>query len=489
MTTVLLLLPEPGVQRWHAALIDRLAGDGVRVCVEMRPGAAASTGLALVEQLEGLLYRRGRASVCDIAEARAWAYGSDAPADFVFDLTGAAVPAAGAIVPLYNGGVGEAARDNALLGSRAPRIQLVQTTDGAPAILAEGLPALERPWLLHAGREAVATRLALLVRDCVRRGGAVLSRAEAGRPALSRPPATFLAASLASRVSKRLNRLLTHDGHWRIGWRACTDGEGTMDRLGWPAASWIWLDDDRQRYFADPFLFVENGVTYLFCEEYPYATQKAVISVFTLDAQGRASAPRVVLERPYHLSYPLVFRHDGQIWMMPESSANGTLELYRAEAFPERWALDRTLLSGLAISDATFFESGGKFWLTATTNEGGSSWDCLSLFWGPGPLGPWTRCGDAPALIDASAARPAGEIQQRGGALWRPAQDCTGGYGSGLTLCRIDHVGEDGFAQTVGARLAPPPGAPVDGVHTLNRGGGFETIDAVGPRSRCGGER
>lgn len=489
MKSVRLLLPEGGLLRWHADLVARLTADDVAVSVARGVVLPKHAGLALVEELERLLYARNRASVCDAIEIGAWAQDSDALADLLFDLTGATAPAPGAIFPLYDGASGEAARDDALLDRRAPRLQLARATDDGPVILAECLPALERPWLLHAGREAVATRLALLVRECVQRGGAVIHKAGAPERAPSRAPVTFLAASLASRVKRKLERLLTYEGHWRVGWRACGEGDGAIDRLAWPAASWTWLDDDRRRYFADPFLFVDNGVTWLFCEEYPYATQKAVISVCALDAQGRAGAPRVVLERPYHLSYPLVFRHDGQIWMMPESSSAGTLELYRAESFPDRWVLDRTLLSGLEISDATFFESGGRFWLTATTNEGGSSWDCLSLFSGPGPLGPWTRCGDAPVLVDASAARPAGEIQRRGDALWRPAQDCTGGYGSGLALCRIDHVGEDGFSQTIGARLAPPPGAPPEGVHTLNYGGGFETIDAVGPRSRRAGGR
>ena len=158
-----------------------------------------------------------------------------------------------------------------------------------------------------------------------------------------------------------------------------------VESQAWPSGSpWRWLQDDGRRYFADPFLFRENGTTHVFCEEFPYATAKGVISVFTLDAAGRPSAPRVVLEQPYHLSYPQVFRHDGKIWMMPESSANRTLELYVAESFPDRWKLHSVLLADLSLSDATAFEHDGRWWLTATTNEPDTStWDCLSLFYEP----------------------------------------------------------------------------------------------------------
>ena len=261
-----------------------------------------------------------------------------------------------------------------------------------------------------------------------------------------------------------------------------------MVRQDWGGGEWSWLADDRARYYADPFPFEHEGRLYLFCEEFPYATGKGVISVAALDAQGRAEAPRVVLEADCHLSYPVVFRHAGEIWMMPESSGGRRLDLYRAERFPDRWVRDRTLIEGLDISDATPFEAGGRWWLTATTGEGGSSWDCLSLFSAPDLLGPWTRCRDDPVLVDASCARPGGHVQAIGGALWRPAQDCVGGYGRGLALCRIDHLGADGLRQTVAARLGPPPGAPPDGVHTLNLGGGCEFIDAVGPAHKRGAQ-
>ena len=79
----------------------------------------------------------------------------------------------------------------------------------------------------------------------------------------------------------------------------------------------------------------------------------------------------------------------------------------------------------------------------------GSTWDCLSIFLsGPGPLGPWTAASDGPALIDASAARPAGHIFTHEGALWRPAQDCRGGYGAGLAFCRVDALGPGVFEQS-----------------------------------------
>ncbi len=485
MSAVRLLVPQGELQRWHLALRTKLEAAGARVEIAGAPGPAMPLGLRLCEDLESLLYGARGGGLCAKITEGAPQVALAARDAIPLDLTGADTPALGALAPLYDGAPGAAARDAALLDGRMPRLSIARVRDDGFEILADGLPANERPWSLRAGREAIAARILTLAPTALRqiRNGELRAPA---RFVAGRGPAGFAVGALAGRVKARLARLTAHEGHWRVGWRPL-DGAGVLERQSWGEGAWTWLADDRRRYYADPFPFEHEGRLYLFCEEYPYATGKAVISVAAVDGAGRIETPRIVLEADCHLSYPLVFRHAGEIWMMPESSSGDRLDLYRAERFPDRWTLDRTLIEGLAISDATPFEADGRWWMTATvTEDGGSSWDCLSLFAAPDPLGPWTRCGDAPVLVDASCARPAGLVQSIGGALWRPAQDCVGGYGAGLALCRIDHVSAEAFRQTVAMRLRPPPGAPPDGVHTLNLGGGFEFIDAVGPQQKGG---
>ena len=245
------------------------------------------------------------------------------------------------------------------------------------------------------------------------------------------------------------------------------------------------MPDDARRYFADPFVFRRDGVAHVFCEEFPYATGKGVISTFTIGRDGAVGKPRVVLERPYHLSYPMVFERDGAVFMIPESSASGAIELYRATRFPDAWELDAVLVEGVSAADATLIERGGHLWLFASIAEVGmSSWDALGLFHAPRLAGPWTAHPANPVLIDAATARPAGMMFARDGALMRPAQDCTGGYGSALTLCRVDRLDPEGYAQTFVARLVAQPSWRAEGVHTLNAAGGLEVVDCCGWRSR-----
>ena len=58
---------------------------------------------------------------------------------------------------------------------------------------------------------------------------------------------------------------------------------------------------------------------------------------------GGLGPVRTCLERDYHFSYPMVFEHDGDVFMVPESALNGTVELYRATRFPHEWTLEKVL--------------------------------------------------------------------------------------------------------------------------------------------------
>lgn len=148
---------------------------------------------------------------------------------------------------------------------------------------------------------------------------------------------------------------------------------------------------------------------------------------------------------------------------------------------------ESVLLTDIEASDATVIQHDGHFWLFAATRDGGGSWsDTLSIFYARDLLGPWLPHPRNPILVDQASARPAGAMVVRNGRLWRPVQDCTNGYGTGIGLAEINRLDLDGFEQTVHAVLRPDPAWPGRRLHTLNRSGRLECIDgaAHSPRSR-----
>jgi hypothetical protein len=247
------------------------------------------------------------------------------------------------------------------------------------------------------------------------------------------------------------------------------------------------LPDPGFRFYADPFPFEHKGRNYVFVEDLDHRYNKGVISVIPFDEHGPSGPAQPVIEEPWHLSYPFLMEHGGNIWMIPESSANRSVMLYRAIDFPYRWVPEAVLLSDVEASDATVIFQDGYFWMFAATRDGWGSWsDTLSIFFAQDLRGPWQPHRANPVLIDQSSARPAGAMIVHKGQLWRPVQDCTSGYGTGIGLAEILQLDEVGFKQKIHAVLRPDASWPGRRLHTLNRNGRIECIDgsAYSPRSR-----
>ena len=172
------------------------------------------------------------------------------------------------------------------------------------------------------------------------------------------------------------------------------------------------------------------------------------------------------------------------MWIIPESSSAGRIDLYRAVAFPERWAFEATLVADVEASDTTLVEHNNRLWLFATVSgEGASSWDALHIWSADRLHGPWQAHPRNAVLVDALGARSAGPFYHRGGELWRPAQDCTTGYGRGLALCRIERLDEEAFIQTIHKVLRPGGSWPGIGFHTIHWQAGLEVVDGCGTYS------
>jgi hypothetical protein len=230
---------------------------------------------------------------------------------------------------------------------------------------------------------------------------------------------------------------------------------------------------------ADPFVLEHEGGTYLFFEEVDEAARKGHISYVQLDADASAiGAPATALTAPYHLSYPFVFPHDGEIFMIPESSANRTVELYRASSFPDVWVLEEVLLDGVQAVDTTLHADGDRLWLfVAIAEEGAARTDELHLFSSSALAGPWVPHVANPVVSDVRSARPAGRLFQHGGSLIRPSQDSSHRYGCALMFNRVDVLTDESYRETPVARIEPTWHPGLVATHTYNVGEHVEVID------------
>jgi hypothetical protein len=234
----------------------------------------------------------------------------------------------------------------------------------------------------------------------------------------------------------------------------------------------------RDRFYADPFLIERNGRSYLFFEDYRFASQKGLISCCEVDNEGNCSKPRVVLERKYHLSYPFLFTWQGELYMIPETRDNRTIEMYRASDFPYSWVHEAVLMSDVAATDSTLLHHHDKWWLfTAGVLDHASPDKTLCLFFANSPLGPWTAHPKNPIVSDVCHARPAGCLYFDNGQLIRPGQDCSKGYGYAAQLHRVDVLSETDYQEILLTSITPDWITGSRGIHTFNQNAEFRVID------------
>ena len=235
------------------------------------------------------------------------------------------------------------------------------------------------------------------------------------------------------------------------------------------------------RMWADPQAIERDGRHYIFFEEMFFAANRGHISVIEIDRDGRTSEARRVLERPYHLSYPFLFEHEGTLYMIPESGENRTVELHRCVDFPHRWEFVHNLMEDVQAYDVTLLQRDGRWWLftTLVEVEGSSSWDELFVFSADSPLSrEWAPHPANPVISDCRSARPAGPIFEHRGAWYRPSQNSSGRYGRGFNLGRIDALDGDCYREEIVSRALPEWDDDVVATHTFSRAGDLHVIDA-----------
>lgn len=201
---------------------------------------------------------------------------------------------------------------------------------------------------------------------------------------------------------------------------------------------------------ADPFIFEWEGKSAVFFEYIPENSTKGEIHAAELSSHGELINKTAILIADYHLAYPYVFEFQGNVYMVPDSGHNETVDLYLCEEFPNKWKWIQSIFKGVKAVDSTLFEYDNKWWLfcNVVDQEGLSSFDCLHIYHAENPItGDWKEHAQNPIMIDASASRPAGRVFSLENQLIRPSQNSSHHYGYGLNFNRIELLTESEYRE------------------------------------------
>ncbi len=153
-----------------------------------------------------------------------------------------------------------------------------------------------------------------------------------------------------------LKKIFFHEEIYAVGIRK-RNGDSTL--LDDTVSPFTMIPTDDTHWCADPLLFENEGKTYLFVEDYDRRTHRASLAAAEINDSGIYEF-RTVIDEPYHLSFPMIFRWRGQIWMCPESGENMSLNLYRCISVPFEWEKACELKTDVQLADAVVLDSDDK---------------------------------------------------------------------------------------------------------------------------------
>lgn len=131
-----------------------------------------------------------------------------------------------------------------------------------------------------------------------------------------------------------IKKLLSFDDVYVVGYRRrkkhllFESGKGRFDMIPYSKKYW----------YSDPILFTKDKRSYLFMEAFDKDEYKGKVAYCELTPDG-PTEPVLILDEPFHMSFPTVFEFGDDIYMIPETSSDKSLRLYRAADFPSKWEL------------------------------------------------------------------------------------------------------------------------------------------------------
>lgn len=228
------------------------------------------------------------------------------------------------------------------------------------------------------------------------------------------------------------------------------------------------LKGKKNYWYADPFLFEYDGEIFLFTEAFCIKSQIGKIAVSKM-YDGIFSAPEVIIENAYHMSYPCVFSTNNKVYMIPETGEGKRLDLYEFTEFPYK-VKKTTLVVGVEWADCTvcFFRE-EPFLVAYDERDNRSMLYRIDL-----EKGKLSFVSDR--KHEEKHFRPAGNMFEHGGKLYRPTQNCEKTYGGSL---RFNEVLDFLSLNEIGIKEMYPEDIDTrySKLHTYNETDGYEVID------------
>ena len=241
-----------------------------------------------------------------------------------------------------------------------------------------------------------------------------------------------------------------------------------------------WIDNGEykgKKWFADPFILnYDNKRITLLVEEFDYKVHRGRIARLHVDRKTwKLIDCKIVLDLDTHLSFPMIWREDNNVYVFPENYHSGGWSMYRYDEKEERLVYIQQV-SNEKLTDAIIWKNGGDYYLLSTHE--------------PKPNGPELTIWKSKCLQDGytelqrmkfneNLGRNAGMIFRHGEKWIRPAQESNHVYGHSISFQEVN-LQKDGLSFNEIFRFYSPHNVYYAGTHTYNTLGKMAVIDVKG---------
>ena len=200
------------------------------------------------------------------------------------------------------------------------------------------------------------------------------------------------------------------------------------------------------KFVADPFMVVENGRFYMFLEILNRETVQGDIGYAESENGVTWNYRKIIIDEAFHLSYPYVFKWEGNYYLIPESQRDLSIRLYRATSFPEKWEYVKNIFNGHHYKDPSIFRYKNKWWLFFSVPGN----DALNLYYSDELLGDWVPHPKNPIVkLNKHISRPGGRVIFYDGHIYRFAQDDDPRYGIQVFAFKVTELSETSYEELI----------------------------------------
>lgn len=154
--------------------------------------------------------------------------------------------------------------------------------------------------------------------------------------------------------------ILFRENIWETFYRI-TDGTPIFEKRS-KVGEWHRVVMSKRYWCADPFIIKENDKYYIFCEVMDRKSSRGLLGCAQLNDNGDTEMTPI-MDIGCHTSYPNMFKYKRTWYMIPETLARKTIELYKATEFPYKWEKVKVLKDNIGAVDTTFYQKDDKFYV------------------------------------------------------------------------------------------------------------------------------